>query len=167
MLEDQRRLRASNVRVGVEVLHDERAQILRIAGGDVQDKVVGAGEEVHVDHLGQLADLANEMADSPASVRLQTDRDHRLQRPPDRRWVDIGVEPADHSKVLQSAHSTMACRRRDTDDLRERTVGYPGIVMQYVEDAAVYVVDGGGLNILRRLVPLDTCTRRSFWHELT
>jgi hypothetical protein len=51
MLENQRRLRAGDIGVGVEVFDDERPQILGVARGHVQDEVVGAGEEVDV-HCG-------------------------------------------------------------------------------------------------------------------
>lgn len=150
MLEDQRCLRSRDIRVGVEVFHDERPQIVGIAGGDMKDEVVGAGQEVDVDHLGQLADLGDEVPNPAAigrplqamiSVNLQSNARGR---------VDIGVEPANHADVDKPAQPAVTRRRRDPDHVREHAVGHPCVVMQGVENAAVDVVNNRGPNILRR-----------------
>jgi acetyl-CoA carboxylase carboxyl transferase beta subunit len=68
MFEDERRLGARDVGVGVEVLHDERPQVVGVARSDVQDEVVGACEEVHLHHLRLAPDLLNEAEDLSAGV---------------------------------------------------------------------------------------------------
>jgi Citrate synthase, C-terminal domain len=68
VLEDQRRLRAGHVGVGVEVFHHEGPQIVGVACGDVQDEVVGAGEKIDVHHLRLAPDLLDEVADLAAGV---------------------------------------------------------------------------------------------------
>src|ERR1700742_1167730 len=74
VLEDQRRLGARDVRVGVEVLHHERTQVVGVAGSDMQDEILGAGQKVDVDHLWQLADPLDEVPDPAARLGLQADR---------------------------------------------------------------------------------------------
>ena len=80
MLEDQRRLSARYVGVSVEILNHERAQVLSVAGRDVQDEIVSAGSEIHVPNLALATHLLDETADLATGVGLQADRDHRLQR---------------------------------------------------------------------------------------
>ncbi|SKW71378.1 Uncharacterised protein [Mycobacteroides abscessus subsp. abscessus] len=78
MLEDQRRLCARDIGQRVEFLNDEGPQVLGVAGRDVQDVIIRARKEVHVDHLWQLAYVTDEGADLAARIGLQADRDHRL-----------------------------------------------------------------------------------------
>ena len=106
------------------------AQVVGVARGDVKDEVVGAGQEVDIHHLGLAPDLLNEVADLAASIGLQADRDHRLQRQPDRGRIDIGVETADHPQLLQPPDPAVTRRRGDADKLGQRAVGHPRIGMQ-------------------------------------
>ena len=45
MFEDQRRPRPGHVHIGVEVLDHKRPQILGVPRRDVEDEIVGAGQE--------------------------------------------------------------------------------------------------------------------------
>ena len=90
------------------------------------------------------------LADLAASVGLQADRDHRLQRQTDRGRIDIGVETADHAEFLQPPDPAMTCRRGDADKLGQRAVGHPRIGVQGGQDAPIDVIDLDGPNILRR-----------------
>src|SRR6185369_17380814 len=125
--EDQRRLGTRHLRVGIEVLYHERPQILRVAGRDVQDEVVGARQEVDVHHLWFAADLRDEIANLAARVGLQRHRDHRLQRQTDGGRIDVGVEATDDAELLQPSDPPMTRRRGDPDRLRQRAVGHPRI----------------------------------------
>ncbi len=73
MLEDQRCLRACDVGIGVQVLHDEGPEVVGVAGGHVQKKVVGAGKKVDVHHLrlAQSDELSAEgLADTSICAKL-------------------------------------------------------------------------------------------------
>ena len=81
------------------------------------------------------------MPDPATRLRLQADGDHRLQRPPDGRRIDVGVEAADDTDVLQAAQPPVASRRRDTDYIGKHAVGDTRVVVQRIEDAPVNVID--------------------------
>src|SRR5215475_13721848 len=70
VFEDQRGLRARHVGVGIEVLHDERPQVIGVTRGDVKDEIVGSGQEVDVHDLRPGPDVPNEAADLAARIGL-------------------------------------------------------------------------------------------------
>ena len=150
MFEDQRGLRACHVGVGVQVLHHERAEIVGVTRGDVKDEVVGARQEVDVHHLRPAPDVLNEAADLAASVGLQADRDHRLQRQTERGRIDVSVKTTNHAEFLQPPDPAMTRRRGDADKLGQRAVGHPRVGVQGGQDAPIDVIDLDGPNILRR-----------------
>jgi len=67
----------------------------------MQQEVVLAGQEEHVQHLRQSRHPGDEPADPATGVRLQPDGDHRLQRAPERRGVHVGVVAADDAALAQ------------------------------------------------------------------
>src|SRR5581483_12476338 len=101
MLEDQRRLGARDIGVGIEVLDHEGPQVFGIAGRDVQDEIVGTGKEVDIHHLRLAPNLLDEIADPAAGAGLQVDRNHGLQRQSDGDRIKVGVEAADYAKLHQ------------------------------------------------------------------
>ena len=141
MLEDQVRLGERDVGVTRQVHDHEVAQILGARRRDVQVEVHCAGQEEHVEHLGQRGDLGREVADLAAGVRLQPNRDHGLDRTAERGWIHVGVVAADHASVPQRSHPSETGRRGDADPLGQRVVRQPRVGDELVQDALVDVVD--------------------------
>lgn len=165
MLEDQRSLGSGHIGIGVEIVEHEGSQVIGVAGGDVDEEVVSAGQEIDVDHLGLASDLLDEGADLAAGTRLQTHRNHRLQRQANGRRVDLGVEAPDDTEILQSSDPTVAGRRRDPDGIGECAVGGAGIGVQEPQQTAVDLIEIGGPNILRFGRLPERCLQLFFGHK--
>ena len=107
-----------------------------------------AVEEKKVALIGRprIEDLA---WDPPGPIRFtarvdrKPNRDQRLERPAQRRQVDLGVEAADHAAVPQRPQPRQRRRRRHPDAVGEALVGDPGVVREQLEQRAVDVVYGG------------------------
>ena len=70
-------------------------------------------------------------------------RDQRLERPAQRRQVDLGVEAADHAAVSQRPQPRQRRRRRDPDAVGQALVGDPGVAREQLEQGSIDVVYGG------------------------
>ena len=79
--------------------------------------------------------------DAAAGVGLEPDRDHRLQRAPERGLVHVGVVAADHAALAQRPDPPQAGGRRDADPLGERVVGQPGVPDQLTHQPPVDLVE--------------------------
>ncbi len=69
-------------------------------------------------------------------------RDQRLERPAERRQVDLGVKAADHAAIPQRSQPGERRRRRHPDAIGEALVRDPGVVREQLEQGAVDVVYG-------------------------
>ena len=97
-----------------EVIENETPQLLTARSGDVNEIVIGTGDEVHVQHLTHGGELLGELPQMPPRTSLHTNRDHRLQAPAEGSRIDIGMEAPDHPTIDQRTHTTQTGRRSDT-----------------------------------------------------
>jgi hypothetical protein len=151
------------------VLDDELAQVVGVGGRDPQ-QVVGLARHVEDrEHAGQRADVLGERLDLLARVHRQADGDQRLQRAPEGREVDLGVEAPDHSAPAQRAHPRQRGRGSHADGARQARVGDARVGGEQLEQAAVDVVQ----SIVRHgrhcgragrtIVDKQRIGRRMFW----
>lgn len=110
VLEDQDGLGRGDRRMRAEVVEDEAPQLLAARGGDVDEVVVGTGDEVHVQHLVDGGELLGELPEMLSCVGLHSNCDHCLQVPAEGGGIDVGMEAADHSAVDQGPHAAQAGR---------------------------------------------------------
>ncbi len=131
---------------------DEVTERLGVGYGDVQEVVVGAGQEEDVDDLVAPTDLSDEVPDLPPRVRLQTHRDHRPQCPTHRGRVDVGEEATDDTEFHEPPDPSVTGRRGDADALGELAVGHASVGAQETDQRTVDVVEvdrARGPNIVR------------------
>jgi hypothetical protein len=74
-------------------------------------------------------------------------RDHGLDRSPDPRRIDLGVEAGDDATLDQRACADQAGRRGDADLLGQGVVRQPPLAAQHRDDPCVQLVELA--NILR------------------
>ena len=126
-----------------QVVDDELAQVLGIGGGDPHQVVGDACQVEHHQHSRQLPDRRREVVDLVARVDSKPDGYQRLERPAERRQVDLGVEAADHAPIPQGPQPRQRRRRRHPDAVGEALVGDARVAREQLEQGAVDVVYRG------------------------
>jgi hypothetical protein len=141
MFEDEIGLGESDLSVRRQLIDDEVAQSGRVGRGDVQEEIVGTGQEIDVLHFWKRADSARESDHPAARTGLQPDRDHRLERAAQCGRIDIRVEAADRTARAQGADPTKTRGRSDADLRGQRIVRGPRIRGEHGEDVAIDIVN--------------------------
>ena len=129
MFEDQRRFDVSDLGKGREPAHCELAEVFGVPDDDVNEEVVGTGDVVHADHLGEGPCMESEAVDLVRCVAAQPEGDHRLEPDAEGSRVDVGVEAEEDPIFLEAAHPFRARRWSDTDDGRQLLVRPPCILL--------------------------------------
>ncbi|KAG4080585.1 hypothetical protein HA402_004111 [Bradysia odoriphaga] len=133
-----------------EVLEHELAHLRRVGDRDVQQEVVVAAEEEHLDHRRQHPHPVGELDDAlPPSARAQRDADDRLETGAQHPLVDARVEPGDHSTIQQRAQPGMRGRGGDAELGGEFRVGHPSVGGQQPHDRGVGLIESGGTQSVR------------------
>ena len=71
----------------------------------------------------------------------ESNRDQRLERPAERREVDLGVEASDHAPIAQRPQARQRRRRRHPDAIGQALVRDPGVAREQLEQRSVGGVD--------------------------
>ena len=87
---------------GCERSEDERAELVGVGHGDMDEEVVGPGDMVIGDDFGNGVQMIGEGGDSVCGMEAQAYGDHRLEATPDGGGADVSVEPADHAAALEA-----------------------------------------------------------------
>jgi len=124
-----------------EVIENETPQLPTARGGDVNEIVVGAGDEVHVQHLTQGGKLLRELPQMLPRTSLHTNRDHRLQVPAEGSRIDIGMKAPDHPTIDQRTHATQTGRRSDARHSSQSIVRDTRIPRKLIEKDPIDVID--------------------------
>lgn len=124
-----------------EVVEDEAPQLLAAGGGDVNEVVVGAGDEVHVQHLVEGGELLGQLPEMLSCIGLYSNRDHCLQVPAEGGGIDVGMEAADHSAIDQGTYAAQTGRGGDAREGGEGVVRGTRVPRELVEEDPVDVID--------------------------
>jgi hypothetical protein len=146
VLEDDRSLDVGHLRLGGEGTHGDIAQVVGITNDDVDEKVIGTGHVVERNYLGQVLGILTESGYLRGLMPMEPDRNHCLKPHAQNRWVDISVEPTEHSGVLETADSLGACRLGYPNPTRYLLVGQARIVLEEGHDGAICSVKSRNLS---------------------
>lgn len=146
MLEDQRSLDPTDLLARRESFERQLTQMFGVAGADVHQEIVFAGEVVEGQHLGAGEGVALEGVHFPARMARESHSDQSLQRDPDARRRDFGVATEQHAVALQAAHALQTGGFGQVHAARELLVADPSILLERGENRTVDSVErlGGG-----------------------
>src|SRR6478609_3159417 len=147
--EDQVGLGERHLRMPGEFLDDEPAQCLGVRGRDIEQEVVGAGQEIDLPDLRQRAHPLHERGDGTPACRTEPDRDQRLERQTHCCRIDIHMGAADDAAVPQRPHPGQTCRRRHADLGGQGVVRHASVTLQHSQNAPIDVIQRWEPKIVR------------------
>lgn len=112
-------------------------ELVEVGEGDLQQIVVGAGDEGAFEHLRSREDRRLETRGERLRLLLQPHFDIGDEAGTDRVAVDQRDDAADDSRRFERAHTSQARRGRKADADRQLLVGDGGVLLEFTEDLAV------------------------------
>ena len=127
--------------LGGEGTHGDVAQMIRVAHDHMYQEVVVACHVIKGHDFEQLLGVFPEASHLSGFVTVQANGNHRLEAHPDYRWVNIGVEPAENTCMLEPAYPLRASGLGNTHSTCDFLVGQTRIVLEKRHDGAICSVE--------------------------
>jgi len=139
-IEDDRSLAMIDLGAAGDLLDDQVAQVLDVANGYVDLKVIAAADVEDRQDLGQREHVAVQGPKHLPGVLDQPHGHQRLDPDANRPHRHLGVMPLEHSRASQGANAFYAARLRQADLCSQLFVRQPSIILkraQYFEICTV------------------------------
>ena len=156
MFKQQRRPLVEHAGEAADLFQDDPLQRVRVGDGQVDDEVLGPGDEIDADGLRQLKDPVGEGPDDVIVFRPQPHKDQRLQATTHRRQVDVAVVTGEDTPLLKVSDPGQRRGRSEPRGRGQRTVCLTGIALQLADQHQICRVNNGVTHGGIRSVPEES-----------
>jgi len=132
----------------VEGVHGHPLEVFDVAGGDVDEEVVGPGDEVDGAGVGLGEHMGDELVDHGAVVRAGPDGQEGLQRQAERDRVQLHAVAADDAGAAEPVDPVQAGGGGHSHRGGEVAVGGPGVVLQEPQNLEINRVENSRIGHL-------------------